>query len=83
MQVDVLSVDLTDTVSIGIYDTSVIQELLSAFRIVLIRVVQLVITIGQGRGQYGEARCVQVSDGLGQSKCRLCIGRCPLGHGQL
>ena len=45
MQIDVLSVQLTDSISISIYDSCIIKELLSAFRIIGIGVGQLVITI--------------------------------------
>ena len=45
MQVDVLSVNLTDSVSVSIYDTSVVKELFRTFRIISIRVVQVLISI--------------------------------------
>ena len=45
MQIDVLSVKLTDSVSVCIYDTSVIKELFRTLRIIGIRVGQLVISV--------------------------------------
>ena len=45
VQVDVFSVDLTDSVSVRIYDTGIVKELFRTFRIIGIWVVQFVVSI--------------------------------------
>ena len=45
MQIDVLSVKLTDSVSVCIYDTSIVKKFFRTFRIIGIWVVQFVVSI--------------------------------------
>ena len=45
VQIDILSIQLTDSIAVSIYDSCIIKELLSAFRIIGIGVGQFVITI--------------------------------------
>ena len=64
-QIDIFSINLTDTISVCIYDPRIIQQFLRTFRIIGVWIVQFLISIGQIRWKYGKSRCVQSSDGLG------------------
>ena len=51
-QLDVLAVYLADAVAVGIFNAGFVQDLLGAFRIEFIGVLQAVKAIAQGAGDY-------------------------------
>ena len=64
-QIDIFSINLTDTISVCIYNPRIIQQFLRTFRIIGVWVVQFLISIGQVGWKYGKSRCIQSSDRLG------------------
>lgn len=49
-QIDIFSINLTDTISVCIYNPRIIQQFLRTFRIIGVWIVQFLISIGQVDG---------------------------------
>ena len=62
---DIFTVEFTDAVAVGIFDAGVVQDLLGAFRIVFIGILQLVKAHTQRAGDNGWTGSVQTADGVG------------------
>ena len=64
-QLDVLAVEFADAVAVGIFNAGFVQDLLGAFRIVLIGILQGIKAISHGTGNNCCTRAVQAADGVG------------------
>ena len=68
-QIDILTIQFADAITIRIHDSCIIQNFLCFFRIIGIRILKFFIAVAQIAWQYSKSRCIQPSDGIRITDC--------------